>query len=329
MNDDNEFLVDSFRRQLADVVTSENVRSIEAGDPGAALWQELKETGYLDATVPEDAGGAGLSLAQLFPLISAAGEYALPLPFAETMVARGLAASHGLTMPDYAIVVLAGAGHVVPGARFATHALVEQNGALAFAAMAETESDLFGTGAVAALKLGSGVSGDGTGADTVQLAAAAVASAQMAGAMARVLDMTISFAGERQQFGRPLGKFQAIQQQLAVLAEQVISSQVAARGAFAGARFDRARVAAAKCRTSEAVTIVCNIAHAVHGAIGVTAEFDLQLYTRRLKQWQLAFGSESYWARKLGRLRVAAATPTTADFLRQNLAWINQVAEGA
>ena len=45
---------------------------------------------------------------------------------------------------------------------------------------------------------------------------------------------------------------------------------------------------------------VADIAHAVHGAIGVTEEFDLQLYTRRLREWRLAAGSESYWHERIG-----------------------------
>lgn len=73
-------------------------------------------------------------------------------------------------------------------------------------------------------------------------------------------------------------------------------------------------------RTNEAATVVCNIAHAIHGAIGVTWEFDLQLYTRRLKQWQMAFGSEVFWGARLGAARISAPVDTTADFLRIHLA---------
>ena len=62
------------------------------------------------------------------------------------------------------------------------------------------------------------------------------------------------------------------------------------------------------------------IAHAVHAAIGVTEEFDLQLYSRRLKQWQLAYGSEDYWSAQLGRLRAGSGCETTADFIRDHLA---------
>ena len=58
---------------------------------------------------------------------------------------------------------------------------------------------------------------------------------------------------------------------------------------------DRLRVATAKARCSEAALVVSELAHAIHGAIGFTAEYDLQLYTRRLHAWRQAAGSESYW----------------------------------
>lgn len=318
MSDDSNFLVDAFRRQLTDTITPAVVRSIESGGPWGGLWGDLGESGFLDALVPEAAGGAGLALSDVFPLILAAGEFAVPLPFAETMVARGLAARAGLRGPDGAMLLLAGPSNTYPGGAFAGHALVDRAGGPAIVEVTGSGGDLFATGG--AMTLDHGGTALATLDGPVALAAAAVASALMAGAMARVLDMTLRYAGERQQFGRALGKFQAIQQQLAVLAEQVISAQVAARSAFEGDGFEPVRVAAAKCRTSEAATAVCNIAHAIHGAIGVTAEFDLQLYTRRIKQWQLAFGSETCWAGRLGLARIADGSATTVDFLRLNLA---------
>jgi acyl-CoA dehydrogenase len=157
------------------------------------------------------------------------------------------------------------------------------------------------------------------GGTDLMLAAAALTAAKMAGAMRRLLDMSLAYARERNQFGRPLGKFQAIQQQLAVMAQQVVSAKVAANVGMSGAHFDPLKVALAKCRTSEASHVVCDIAHAVHGAIGVTEEYDLQLLTRRLKQWQMAYGSESYWAGRIGAARVAQVLGTSADFVRHNL----------
>lgn len=319
MSDEDDFLAEAFRRQLASVITTEAIRRAERGEGTADLWRELDASGFADAMLPEEQGGAGIGLAQAFPLILAAGEACVPLPFAETLVARGLLTTHGVAPPSGGAIVFGGASPVIPGARFASHALVPSAGGLHLVLSSPLGDDLFGTGGATGVAPGEVVASLPGDPETVILAAAAVAAGLMAGAMGRVMEMSLRHAGERQQFGRSLGKFQAIQQQLAVLAEQVISAQVAARTAFFGAGFDPARVAAAKCRANEAATVVCNIAHAVHGAIGATAEFDLQLYTRRIKQWQLAYGSDSHWAARLGRSRLESRAPLTSDFLRLRL----------
>jgi len=126
---------------------------------------------------------------------------------------------------------------------------------------------------------------------------AAVVAAQMAGALKAVFDRTLQYANERQQFGRPIGKFQAIQHQLAVMSEHVFAARMAAQLGCSGAGVipDRLRVATAKARCSEAALVVSELAHAIHGAIGFTAEYDLQLFTRRLHAWRQTAGSEAYW----------------------------------
>ena len=68
------------------------VRAIERGESPAPLWARLEESGFVDALVPEDAGGAGLRLADVFPLLRRRGRHALPLPLAQTMLARALLA---------------------------------------------------------------------------------------------------------------------------------------------------------------------------------------------------------------------------------------------
>ena len=152
---------------------------------------------------------------------------------------------------------------------------------------------------------------------------ACLVAAQMAGAMQRVLEMTLQFANDRQQFGRPLGKFQAIQHQLAVMAEQVLAARMAAQiGCSAsGGRPDLINVSIAKARASEAAVEVTAIAHSIHGAIGFTADYDLQLFTRRLNAWRLQAGSESYWHEVLGQAVLnspqgGTELPHTLDILR-------------
>ena len=126
----------------------------------------------------------------------------------------------------------------------------------------------------------------------------------IAGAAARLLAMTVAYANDRVQFGKPIGRQQALQQQLAVMAEDVVAARIAMELACAGGIPVRlAAVATAKSVASAAAARIANTAHAVHGAIGISEEYDLQLYTRRLHEWRLGDGSESYWNRILGGLR--------------------------
>ena len=130
----------------------------------------------------------------------------------------------------------------------------------------------------------------------------------MAGAMGQALALSIEHVNTRQQFGRPLGKFQAVQQSLAVMACEVRAVQAAA--AALASRLDAANldttaadfeIAASKLRANRAVGIVTAIAHQVHGAIGFTEEYGLNRVTIPLMRWRSAHGNDAYWAERLGR----------------------------
>lgn len=90
--DGNE-LLEPFVRLLADVAPPEAVRAVEAGQGHDMMWQAFEASGFLDALVPEAAGGAGLALSDVAPLLMALGAHAVPVPVAETMVARALLAA--------------------------------------------------------------------------------------------------------------------------------------------------------------------------------------------------------------------------------------------
>jgi acyl-CoA dehydrogenase len=111
---------------------------------------------------------------------------------------------------------------------------------------------------------------------------------------------------ERQQFGRPIAQFQAIQQQLAVLAGEVAACQRAADSLNdALVSLNRLDIAIAKARISEAVGAATEIAHQVHGAMGYTMEHGLNLRTRRLWCWRDEYGNEGYWQQAIGRFVVS------------------------
>jgi acyl-CoA dehydrogenase len=125
----------------------------------------------------------------------------------------------------------------------------------------------------------------------------------MAGALERTLELAVRYAQERTQFGRRIGQFQAIQQELARFAGEVAAAVAAAHSA-AGAMEHEAdvtlAVASAKIRTAEAAREGALIAHQVHGAIGVTDEYPLHHSTLRLWSWREEYGNEAEWAIALG-----------------------------
>jgi acyl-CoA dehydrogenase len=145
---------------------------------------------------------------------------------------------------------------------------------------------------------------------TLLLGGALLRSVQIAGALQAVLDMTTRYAGERVQFGKPIGNFQAIQHQIAVLAEHTALASVAAEAACAESDDGLAHthIAAAKVCSAEAAGIAAGIAHAVHGAIGFTHEHVLHLFTRRLWAWRCEFGSLTTWSQHLGRAACATGS---------------------
>ncbi|MNN87184.1 hypothetical protein D3C81_2047010 [compost metagenome] len=102
------------------------------------------------------------------------------------------------------------------------------------------------------------------------------------------------------------------------MAEQVAVSRIAAEQAFAGECVvpDRIPTAIAKARTSMAVPQVTATAHALFGAIGVTEELDLQLFTRRLHEWRLSEGSETWWNGLVGQALLAQPQATASEFVR-------------
>ncbi|MCH4269692.1 MAG: hypothetical protein LKF80_14945 [Brevundimonas sp.] len=148
--------------------------------------------------------------------------------------------------------------------------------------------------------------------------AAAIAAALMAGAMAEIQVLTVEYATTRAQFGREIGRFQAIQQQMAVLAEEAAAARMAAQIGLSGVALEVSptRAGVAKIRCNEAAARVTAIAHAVHGAIGMSHEYRLHCLTGRLRTWRMAHGGESWWAGQLGRL-VMEDDRGLADLARQ------------
>ena len=121
--------------------------------------------------------------------------------------------------------------------------------------------------------------------------------AEMVGGAQEVLDMTVEYVKQRTQFGRPIGSFQAIQHHCANMATDVEGSRYityqAAWHLSEGMPAEN-EVAMAKAWVSEAYRRICALGHQCHGAIGFTKEHNMQLYSRRAKAAELAFGDSDY-----------------------------------
>ena len=120
---------------------------------------------------------------------------------------------------------------------------------------------------------------------------------EMLGGADAVVEMTVEYAKQRTQFGRPVGTFQAVQHHCANMATDVEGCRhIAYQAAWKVASGEPAarEVAMAKAWVSGAYQRVCNLAHQCHGAIGFTKEHDLQLYTRRAKVQELSYGEVNF-----------------------------------
>ena len=320
---------DAVKALLTDHCTPAVVRAIEAGQAHAPLWQQLEDSGFVDALVPESAGGAGLALAYVYPVLELCGSFAVPVPLGETLLARGLLAHAGLPTPMGSVVFgsgqLASNGHLhcaqVRCAAKADWVLVSCGGACRLLPVAAAQMQVAGFCLDAQLSWPQSAWDAAhavPGAHDLMTLQAALYAAQLAGALTSVFSRTLQYANDRQQFGKPIGKFQAIQHQLSLMSEHAFAARMAAQlGLCATGQVpDRLRVAMAKARTSEAALEVAGLSHSIHGAIGFTREFDLQLYTRRLHAWRQAAGSESYWHDVLGQALLDSPEPLSLDLMR-------------
>jgi acyl-CoA dehydrogenase len=227
---------------------------------------------------------------------------------AEAMLAGALLAGAGIEAPEGVIAL---GTRAAPFGRDAGQVLVVEAGRARLHAVAEVAPgtntgreprDDVAPGAL----LAEGALSNAHGPRALLLGLALIRAAQIAGALERVLALAVDWANTRRQFGRPIGKFQAVQQQLAAMAGEVAAVQVAVQGAaraadargLADAGFE---IACAKVVAGEAATFGAATAHQVFAAIGITEDHELHHFTRRLWSWRAEGGTERAWAAEIGR----------------------------
>lgn len=345
MNEAQQMLEDSVTRLMSDLVTRDTLTRLEESTWDEALWAATVDLGLPLVMVDEARNGMGAGWEEAFVVARACGRHALPLPVPEQMLAGWLLDQAGLSLrptvagllptpvPSTALDgdTLSGVFARVPWGRHADVflGLGPQGELLAIAATGagigagtnlarEPRDTVTFTRAPLLARAPTRLP-----ADAIRCLGALLRSAQIAGAAQGCLELSVRYTSDREQFGRALSQFQAIQHHLAELAGELCSVDTMAMAAHAAmaarglhgdgdARFE---IAAAKCRASEAVETLTRLSHQVHGAIGFTYEYDLQFLTRRLWSWRAEFGAHGEWGELLGRIAMARGADSLWELL--------------
>jgi acyl-CoA dehydrogenase len=329
-----QLVLDTAQRMFADHCDKALLDRAEQGQFPNELWQVFAGHGLPQLATP--AGGG--TLADAFHLLRVAGAHAVPLPLAEVLIAQHLmsAADCGSAMPRVGLGIAdsrsAEGGEVnveldgVAWARAMQRICFVLGDPLEIVLLDVADCEIVPGRNIAGeardavrfvgMPLRCGSPPDYGVAQVFELMALARA-AQTSGALTRVLDLSLTYAKERKQFGRPIGGFQAVQHNLAVMAGHVAAALRATDAAIAAldsARFPL-QVAVAKARVGEAAGTVAEIAHQVHGAMGFTHEHQLHHFTRRLLAWRDEYGRESYWQQRIGRQAASVGADALWDLV--------------
>ncbi|MCQ9163745.1 acyl-CoA dehydrogenase family protein [Arthrobacter sp. STN4] len=343
-----------FTEMVARAATEEcgfdRVRDWEtATDELPGIWKTFADLGLLGVGISEEAGGSGGELADVVEVIRLAASSALPIPYAEhTLLAGQWLASAGRYDPDLGVVTvvpdcdaltlsgprgrktLHGTARRVPWVQQADRLLIPaRDGDLHTLLLVDVADLSFTPARNIANEPRDTVIADGFAVPESAfigivdpagwaLSGALARAVSLAGAAQSALDLTIKYVKVREQFGRPLGKFQAVGHMLALAAEDTAAARMASESAVSALsrrlddsdwaealRMSETDIAAAKTVASCSATTVSRLTHQMHGAMGTTVEYDLQLLTRRLWSWRDEFGSGRTWSERLGRTAIA------------------------
>lgn len=301
----------------------------------ADLWRILEETGLARLTSTPDMGAGPRELAiALYGLARHAGS----VPLAETDALAGwLGLQAGIELPDGPMTVaiadadtdgprIAGTARSVPWARSCAAVLLAVRGPDGLrVGLVESADQVHEAHNLAGEPRDAVVFDQPTDqlrpvepalGDELARRGAWSRCVQIVGALDAAAALTVNHTRERVQFGRPLSAFQSVQQSLAGMAGEIERARAAVELAVVTAAeqgFDSAdtdyAVMVAKVAVGRAVGPATTTAHQLHGAIGVTREHPLWLFTLRAQGWAEDYGTTTQYARRLGRLALAAEDP--------------------
>ncbi len=345
-DDDQLAFAQTLAELLAKKCPPEAVRSVWQSEAGylTELWQAMAELGVLAVTAPEAHGGLDMGEVDLVKLLEEAGRAAAPVPLLEH-VAVAVPALAQSSLSDLAETWLgpAAVGEVVITAAVSPAGSVNPASSpvkslVNYGAQADLAVLGFG-GQLFALKRGDyeatevesvdgsrrlaevswspvdGVLLEGADAELAFDRGALASAAQCVGVAAHLLDTTVAYVGEREQFGKPVGSYQAVKHHLADVAQAVSFARpsvyaaawaVSVGTAGSGGEMpqdERQRfVSAAKSLASDAADLAASKCLQCHGAIGYTYESDLHLWLKRAWSLSASWGDARWHRRRLAGL---------------------------
>lgn len=312
-DDDQLAFRDAVRDLLDKECPPEVVRAAWDGPLDRGVWDRLGEMGVLGVLASESDGGLGLDERSLVLLLEETGRAGLPHPVVET-AAVAAPRLGGLGVPPGAMIASnLGGAHVACAADADLLLLSTQDGSFHLVernAVALTPVETVDRGRRAARvdwtpNAATLVTDDPAVVELAFDRGAWGSAAQLIGLGQRMLDLTVGYVSEREQFGQPVGAFQAVKHHMAdALKELAFARPVVYRAAHSlavGAPTRSRDVSMAKVMASEAAWLVGRQALQCHGAIGYTMEADLHLYLKRTWALAKAWGDSAWHRDRVGQ----------------------------
>ena len=333
-----ELITQTANRLFSEICSHEAIQNAETVGEAPEIWAAYTETGFPWISIDESLGGSGGTLLDALEVLRLVGYYAVPVPAAETGILGGwLLSEAGFQVPEGIVTVLPDQGPdlaiEVDGSQVSITGSAIR---VPWARSAEIIAILFhdaGNNYVASVHASDCVItpmtnmageprdtvrfdgvvspyaqvSDSIDAKSFRLRGALSRVALMAGAIEKMSQLTVSYTNDRVQFGRPVARFQAVQQHLVWAAQDAALSRMAAESAGIEATRGNGdfEIASAKLIANQAASRATKACHQAHGAMGMTQEYPLHHYSRRLWSWRKEYGGDTEWSQWIGELAVA------------------------
>lgn len=290
------------------------------------LWKDIEEIGLTQIAVKERFEGSNLSFNSILPVIQLSTKMGIPLPLTETIISNYLFSELDIKPPNGMVTFAIESKNVkilngkisgnlfsVPYLNLTDQIIIiqeidgikkfifiknidgEKEAKKNFLSEPRYNLNIENCKIIEIKELNENIDFNQIGS--------IIRSAQMVGAMEKVIDLSIEYCSQRVQFGRSLSKFQAIQHQISEMAVE-LSASTAALSTLTNTDeldFKIQDVAVLKIRAGIAAGKLIAMSHQVHGAMGFTKEYELAYFTRNLNSWRNDFGNETYWQDILGK----------------------------